>query len=339
MDYKKVFGLLLVGLIILAGMIIFIGPGEVMNALQQANMKYVILAIIIQFIIMSLWDIKWSVILDGVGVPHKKLQLFAMLLVGLALNNLTPSGRSGGEPVRAYLVSKSSGKSFKTTFATVIGDKIFDIFPFTVLALAAITYLIFTLHLSQSIIITLIIAMILFIAIIAFLIYICFNEALGIRVIKWVFRQLRRFMSRDLDTYEFKTLEALIDFQESLKYLLKDQKIFSAALTIAFIVWFLEILRVYVVFLAFGVNVSLGMVASVFLLSTLVGMIPALPGGIGTIDGIMIIVYSLAGISPFISTAVTLIERLISFWMVSIMGLLILPYFGTGVLDEVSTDS
>lgn len=49
----------------------------------------------------------------------------------------------------------------------------------------------------------------------------------------------------------------------------------------------------------------------------------------------MILVYSLSGIPPFISTAVTLVERLISFWMVSVLGLLTLPYFGTGVLDEV----
>ena len=94
-------------------------------------------------------------------------------------------------------------------------------------------------------------------------------------------------------------------------------------------------MRMYLVFMAFGVQVSIGMVAAVFLLSTLVGMIPTLPGGLGAIDGVMILVYSLSGIPPFISTAVTLVERLISFWMVSVLGLLTLPYFGTGVLDEV----
>ena len=39
MNYKKVFGLLLIGLVVLAAMIIFIGPGEIISALKQANMN------------------------------------------------------------------------------------------------------------------------------------------------------------------------------------------------------------------------------------------------------------------------------------------------------------
>lgn len=335
MDYKKVFGLLLVGIIILAAMIFFIGPGEIMTALKQANIYYVLLAVILQFIIMGLWDIKWSVLLTGLDIPHKKLPLFAMLLVGLAVNNLTPSGRGGGEPVRAYLVSKSSGVGFRKTFASVMGDKLFDTFPFALLAIVAMLYLITEVHLSQTMVITLIVALIVFVILLVLLVYICINEELGIKVISWIFRQLRRFMSRDLDSYENKALAAIAGFQGSLVYIMSERSVFIKAIGIAFLVWFLEIMRVYVVFLAFGVHVSIGMVAAVFLLSTLVGMIPALPGGLGAVDGIMILVYSMAGISPFISTAATLVERLISFWMVSVLGLLTLPFFGTGVLDEV----
>lgn len=338
MDYKKVFGLLSVGVVILVAMILFIGPGEVLNALQTADMKYVLLAIIIQFIIMTLWNIKWGIIVSGLDISYKKIPLYAMLLVGLAINNLTPSGRGGGEPVRAYLLSKSSGAGFRKTFATVMSDKLFDTFPFLTLAIIAMIYLIFTLHLSQTMVITLIAVIILFVILLGFILYICFNEELGIRTVAWIFRQLNRFMSRDLTKYESKSKSAMIGFQTSLKYLMKDRKVFFQALIIAFIVWILEILRVYVVFLAFGVNVSFGMIASVFLLSTLVGMIPALPGDIGAVDGIMILVYSMAGVPSSISTAVTLVERLISYWMVSGLGLLVLPYFGTGVLDKVDLE-
>lgn len=337
-NYKRVFGLLLIGIIILVAMIIFIGPGEIISALKQANMNYVILAIIIQFITMGLWNLRWSIISTGLSIPHKKTTLFAMLLVGLAVNNLTPSGRGGGEPIRAYLLSKNTNTSFKKTFATVMGDKLFDTFPFAILAIAAMIYLIFTIHLSATMLTTLIIAILIFIALLIFIVYICINETFGVLVIRWVFRQLNKFIKRDLKVYETKTLGALAGFQGSLLYLMKDPKVFVSAIIIAFIVWFLEITRMYVVFLAFGVHVSLGMVAAVFLLSTLVGMIPTLPGGLGAIDGIMILVYSMAGIPPFISTAATLVERLISFWMVSVLGLLTLPYFGTGVLNEINID-
>lgn len=80
---------------------------------------------------------------------------------------------------------------------------------------------------------------------------------------------------------------------------------------------------------------SLGMVASVFLVSSLIGIIPILPGGLGSIDGVMILLYSMAGIPAGISTAATLVERMISLWMVIIIGVILLPFFGTGALSYV----
>lgn len=336
MNYKKVLGLLAIGLIVLVAMVLFIGPGQIFEALKKANVNYVILAVLLQFVIMGLWTVRWGLIASGLDIQFSKIPLFAMLLVGLAVNNITPSGRGGGEPVRAYLLSRSSGKSFDSTFATVMGDKLFDTGPFVVLAICALLYLIFGLHMSFSLYVTLIVALILFVAFIAFIFYICINEEIGTRVIRWIFNVLDRFLKRDVRKYESKALTALAGFQRDLKYLMRDKSLFIKAVLVSFLVWFLELLRVYIVFLAFGTKVSLGMIAAVFLVSTFVGMVPALPGGIGAIDGLMILLYSMAGIPPSVSTAATLIERGISFWMVSVLGLLMLPYFGTGVLDEVN---
>jgi hypothetical protein len=83
------------------------------------------------------------------------------------------------------------------------------------------------------------------------------------------------------------------------------------------------------------------MVASVFLVSTLIGIIPALPGGLGSIDGVMILLYSMAGITSTVSTAATLVERMISLWMVLVIGVILIPFFGTRVFDamDMSDDS
>ncbi len=336
MKYKKVIILLLIGLGILAAMVIFVGPGEIFTALQKADMHYVILAIALQFLIMGIWTVRWGIICKELDIPFKKFQLFLMLLVGLAMNNLTPSGRGGGEPVRAYILSKCSNAKFRNTFATVLGDKLLDTFPFLLLAILATIYLIYYLHVSQAIYITLLIILALFVAACVFVVYLCINEKVGIKTVKWVFRQLRRVMKRDLDGYENRGLGAVTGFQQSVRYLIGSRRILTEAIPLSFLVWFLELLRVYIVFLAFGTQVSLGIIAAVFLLATLIGMIPALPGGVGAVDGMMVILYSMAGVSPSVSTAVTLVERLISYWMVSILGLLTLPYFGTDVVDEAT---
>ena len=335
MDYKKIGILLSVGILILAGMVIFIGPDQIISALQTANINFVILAIVIEFIIIALWNTRWSLICKSLHIPHQQLSLFAMTIVGLAINDLTPSGRSGGEPVRAYLLSRSSNEHFKTTFASVMGDKLLDTLPFMVLAIFAISYLILYLHLGTTLFMLLLVSLVLFVLALVFIIFFCINEEVGMKAIHWVFRQVRRFTKRDFDKYEERAVSSLVGFQSSLRLLMQDRHLMLITTAISFLVWFLELVRVYVVFLAFGVQVSLGMVASVFLVSSLIGIIPILPGGLGSIDGVMILLYSMAGIPAGISTAATLVERMISLWMVIIIGVILLPFFGTGALSYV----
>jgi uncharacterized protein (TIRG00374 family) len=218
-----------------------------------------------------------------------------------------------------------------------MADKLCDTIPFMVLAIFAISYLMFYLHLGTALFSLLLIALVVFIIALAFIIYICINETFGIKAIQWVFRQLRHFTSRDLDKYEDIATTSLVGFQSSLLYLMNDYKLLAIATVISFVVWFLELSRVFVVFMAFGVHVSLGMIAAVFLVSTLIGIIPILPGGLGSIDGVMILLYSLAGVSSSISTAATLVERMISLWMVIIIGVILLPFFGTKALEYVES--
>ena len=111
-------------------------------------------------------------------------------------------------------------------------------------------------------------------------------------------------------------------------------------LILSFLIWISEILRVYFVFLAFGADVNLIIIGEVFIVACLVGMIPLLPGGLGAVDGLMILLYSAAGVPASVSAAATVIERLISFWMATMLGMAVLPYFGSSVLNKISfTDS
>ena len=92
-------------------------------------------------------------------------------------------------------------------------------------------------------------------------------------------------------------------------------------------------------FLAFGADVNLIVIGEVFIVSCLVGMIPLLPGGLGAVDGLMILLYSAAGVPASVSAAATVIERLISFWMTTIIGLVLMPYYGASALEKISSTS
>ncbi|WP_405304413.1 flippase-like domain-containing protein, partial [Methanobrevibacter sp.] len=121
--------------------------------------------------------------------------------------------------------------------------------------------------------------------------------------------------------------------------LISNKKGLVYTLTLSFIIWIFEIFRVYLVFLAFGANVNPIIIGEVFIVACLVGMIPLLPGGLGAVDGLMILFYSAAGVSASVSAAATVIERLISFWMATIIGMILMPYYGSSVLDKISSGS
>lgn len=331
--------LLAIGVGILIALILFIGPGNIENAIKLANPWYLVLAIIIQFAIYGLWTWRWSININSVGISAKKRHVFPMLMVGLAINNLTPSARGGGEPIRGYILSKYSKSSFEKSFATVIADRGLDTFPFMVLAVITIIAAVFYLNLPDYAVYTLIIAIVVLMLVFLIALYMSFNLEFGRKVSIWVVGLIDRFSRKDRSNLENKALNAIHGFQNSMRTMVKDRHVLLIGLPLSFLIWIMEILRVYIVFSAFNVNVSLLVIAEVFIISTLIGLIPLLPGGLGAVDGLMIVLFSAAGVPPSISAAATIVERLISFWMTSIIGIVLLPYFGSSVIEKITKDS
>lgn len=327
------------GIGILIVMILFIGLDKIESAIALANPWYLALAVAIQFAIYVLWNQRWAINVNSVNISIRKLHLFPMLMVGLAINNMTPSARGGGEPIRGYILSKYSRTSFEESFATVVADRGLDTFPFVVLAIITIIASVMYLNLSDLVIYVLIAAVILLIILFFIAVYMSLNKEFGKKVTLWIVRLIKRFSKKEHSTLEDRAIKAIKGFQNSMRTMVKDRNVLMYGLPISFAIWILEISRVYIVFSAFNVEVSFLVIAEVFIISSLLGLIPLLPGGLGAVDGVMILLFSAAGIPPSISAGATIVERLISFWMTTIIGFALLPYFGTSVIEKISRGS
>ena len=334
MKNKKVLIFLFIGLAIMGVMLYFIGIDEVIEALKLSNLWLVLLAIVIQIFTYFLYTWRWNIINKTADMDLGIKKSLPMVLVSLAVNNITPSGRGGGEPVRAYLLAKERHFKFEDTFATVIADRALDTFPFVILAILTIIGIIFTFSLDIKLIAFLVIMVTLITVAVILLIYVCINEAFGVKLTSWIIKIVRRFYKKFNEGTEKRIIEAVKTFQARMNALLRDKTILYYALPLSFVIWIFEILRVYVVFLAFGARVSPIIIGEVFILASFVGMVPLLPGGLGAVDGIMILFYANAGITASLSAAATVVERLISFWMTTFVGLIFLTMFGTSVLDK-----
>ena len=222
------------------------------------------------------------------------------------------------------------------TFATVVADRALDTFPFVVLAVITIIGMTFYFSFDLWLLIVMILAVIAIVALLAMIIYMSINPKFGKRVDGWIIKLVRRFYKKNSEELENKIHAVILDFQNTMKVVISSKKVTYYALPLSFVIWIFEILRVYIVFLAFGATVSPIIIGEVFIIASLVGMVPLLPGGLGAVDGIMVVFYSVAGISASVSAAATVIERLISFWMATILGMVILPHYGSSILDRSS---
>ena len=318
--------LLVFGLAIMVIMLWFIGIDQVIDALFLANWWFILAAIILQFITYFLFTLRWHIINRAADIDMGFKHLIPMILVSLAVNNITPSGRGGGEPVRAYILSKKSNEPFEATFASVIADRALDTLPFIVLAALTIVGVVLYYPLSTWIILALIVAVIVIIIVVALVFYMSVNEVFGQRVTGWAVWLVHKFSKNNTEKWEKKAVKGIQGFQETMRVMLSDKNVLHYALPVSVLIWVAEISRVYLIFLAFGAVVSPILIAEVFILSCLIGFIPILPGGVGIIDGSMILFFAAAGIPSSVSAAATVIERLISFWMTTFIGLCVIPY-------------
>lgn len=338
MDKKTLF-FLGISLVILAVMLYFVGIDQVINALKIAKLEFIAIAIAMQFFTFFLYALRWKILNNVAGINVGVKKLLPMVLVGLAVNNITPSGRGGGEPVRAYILSREESYPMEETFATVVADRALDTFPFIVLAVLTIIGMTLSFNFDTWLLVLMVVAVIAILIVLILLIYMSVNPNFGQRIEGWIIGLVRRFYKKNSEEFEEKIHDVIVGFQDTMKMVISNKNVLYYAMPLSFLIWVFEILRVYFVFMSFGAVVSPVVIGEVFILACLAGMIPLLPGGLGAVDGIMIIFYSAAGITASISAAATVIERLISFWMATIIGMVILPYYGSSVLDKISFGS
>lgn len=96
----------------------------------------------------------------------------------------------------------------------------------------------------------------------------------------------------------------------------------GASINIAF-----DMLTLYLVFVAAGHRVSPEVLLAGYGLPLLLGKVPLLPGGVGIVESGMAAVYTSLGVPKEAAVVVILIYRLLSFWLPSLLGLALVPYF------------
>ena len=111
------------------------------------NVNYVWVLVPIPVMILSHWlrAMRWKTMLNPIKKVNSVWNLFSAVMVGYAVNGVTPRG---GEFVRPYIFSRREKVPFSTSFATIVVERFIDLF--TLLLMLAFVFIFLSGKISQA---------------------------------------------------------------------------------------------------------------------------------------------------------------------------------------------
>jgi uncharacterized protein (TIRG00374 family) len=95
---------------------------------------------------------------------------------------------------------------------------------------------------------------------------------------------------------------------------------FLFGLAIAALSWGCEAFALYLILMGFGMTVPVLTVFSIYGLSTIIGVLSMMPGGVGGVEAAMLFLLSIIGFSAESSVAPVILIRFCTLWFVSFLG-------------------
>lgn len=313
---KKILPLFLIGVLLVLIMIAFMGIEDIIPILRKADIRYYILAMGAQITVYLLWLFKWKILTKAINLNVKKRKMLPVLLSGIFVDTVVPSGRIGDIPLRGYMFSRIANVSPEDSFATVAADRALDGISVAAVMLSALIILLFSWNLPLYILILLGFGTALIAFLVILFLYMCLRPDPAMRFVMWIIRRLESIIERfrPIDYVKEKVEEFMIGFSHGSRSILRKKRYVSPALAMAFLSWFFNVVRMYLVFLALGQITSFGVLGIAVTIGIMLYAIP-LPGGLGIVEGAYVLVFSAAGIPPEVSLTAALLDRSISFWL------------------------
>ena len=98
---------------------------QMFEAIRSADRLLIVAAIAIYFLSVGLWAARWQTALCSINCGISFGARYLILCATIFLNNITPGVRIGGDPFgRVYMLHKLENKSYSSSMASVIGERV-----------------------------------------------------------------------------------------------------------------------------------------------------------------------------------------------------------------------
>jgi uncharacterized protein (TIRG00374 family) len=127
-------------------------------------------------------------------------------------------------------------------------------------------------------------------------------------------------------------------FSTGFSTVLQDKKMFTLGLSISFLMWGTDMSRMYLCFVAVGYFPPLIPMIIIYTIGILITILPTIPGALGLREVTMVGLFLIVGVPADVVIAASLIDRLISYLMPTIVGAVTTVYYGK-LLNKMGTES
>lgn len=327
---KKIY-LFIISILLLVVMIYLIGIDKIIESIKTANPHFILLAIIVQILILVIRSFRWGYIINKLTDFKDN---FIVKIIGTFAANVTPV-RTGGEVFTAVAGKEINGISLSNGLSAGFIERLFD-------ATVSLILLFLCIFLFPKDFLTHTNQIILSIAILGVTCYL-----IVIYLINW---------NKNFSLYLYNILHSIIKFLPISEYFLnrmyekvtnglKDMIICSKefsnkknifwVLIISLSSWTLDCLRLYLIIQAFNVDIPFFAVIFIFFIADIAGLISLLPGGMGSLDLSTAYLLTLFYIPFSTAGTIILIDRLISYWIINIIGVMFTLYYTKDIFKSI----
>lgn len=321
----KQFLVLLFSILLVVLLILWIGPSNILTALETADWWFILLAAVIHLVVVFIRSVRWGFIIDQITEFKKN---YVVKTIGLFAGNFSPM-KSAGEVLTALAGKKINEISLSEGLSAGLTERFFD------LAIVGSLLIIAGLFLPKIRLIA-IVGGLLSLTVMFVVYLINWREGSGI----WLYNKIHPIISKlpikkeVLDNiYNRLTtgLQGMISYANSFS----NFKNLSFVFILSLMSWLLECVRLYTVFYAFHLQIDFTAIIIIFLLANVIGILSALPGGIGSIEISLTGLFVLFGVPGALAGSIALVDRLVSFWLVNVLGIIFSAYYARDILDEI----
>ncbi len=290
----------------------------VIDSFRTIRGGYILPAISVLLLMQILRSIRWGLILRPIGKVDQ-LSLFSVTSVGFLAIIAIPARL--GELARPYLITKKSRIPMSSALGTIFVERALDSLTILIIALVAFFFTPLPPWLVRSSTLLLLATVVLSTMMILMIV----RREATLRVLAPLIEKLpARYAG---------AVNRLIDhFIEGFRIMINPALLLSVTL-LSIVIWLVDVLAIYLLFLAFGLDLSVA-AAFVLMIVLVIGIaIPTAPGFIGNWHYFCIIGLGLFGIPKTDALTFAIIYHALSIGIVIFLGLLFLPFNRFSVAD------